>query len=746
MHSLLARQLRKSGYQGHDLDGVLGMVDAAYRQYDDDRLMLERSLELSSLELLGANSDLRALLGSLPDLFVRIDEHGIITDVQGPPPSEYFPKHVGILGQDFTTLVEPSCRVAIADVLRGVRTAGTPGTFEYQLTDAHGITRHYEARFLRVMEQQLIGLVRNITAIKEEAAAKEARTARIIRQQSALHELAAAEGTDPSGAFGRACTVAARTLRAARASIWYFDEPRGSIACTWLYANDVLHPSPGPVLERSAHPRYFAALEEHPTLAATDALQDARTSELAPGYLVPLGIGAVLDCAIRVGGTTVGMFCIAHVGGPREWSLEEQDFAAAVASFVALSYTLDQQRDLEAQLRHSQKMEAVGMLAGGVAHDFNNLLTAILGFAELLRFNPRMDALGQSHVREIALAGKRASELTSQLLAFGRKQPRAPQLVGLNALVADSSRLLSRVVGEAIAFVVRESPVELTVRVDPHQIEQVLMNLVVNARDAMAQSGGSLEIRLSQHHVGPDARGVPAGVAPGEWAVLEVQDSGVGIAPEHLARVFEPFFTTKGVGEGTGLGLAMVYGLVQQNGGHIELASSPGFGTTVRVFLPLDAEAASVRPDHPGAGVDAALDGGVETVLLVEDEAIVRLLAFELLQRLGYEVLVASRPSEALAILEGEQGRVELMVTDLVMPEMNGVELSRAAEAIRPGLRVVYMSGYAPDKVLRDTGLGPGRVFLPKPFTLRQLSEKVREALQTPRGVESLASPEAPSR
>ncbi|MBK8248514.1 MAG: response regulator [Gemmatimonadetes bacterium] len=730
MHSLLARQLRKVGLDPmSSVSEFVRLVDAAYAQYDDERRMLERSLELSSRELLGANSDLRALLGSLPDLFVRIDDRGIVTDLQGAAPQDYFPHATAIVGRAFATLVDVDSRAGVDEAIAAARTDGEQRTIEFQVTVTGGAVGTFEGRFMRVFEHQVIALVRNITTVKAEARAREERTALLLRQQAALHELAAAEDEGPAATFGRACTVAARTLGVARASIWYFDPARSEIRCAWLYADGILHDNPGTVLRRDDYPRYFAAIETQPTVAATDARQDPRTSEFADGYLGPLGIGAMLDCAIRVGGNAVGVFCLEHVGPPRSWALEEQDFASAVASFIALSRSIEQRNDLEAQLRHSQKMEAVGMLAGGVAHDFNNLLTAILGFAELLRANTRLDPLAHSHVSEIVLAGKRASELTSQLLAFGRKQPRAPRVIGLNAVVTEASRMLHRVVSEAVTIRLDPAPAELFVRADPNQIEQVLMNLVVNARDAM-ERGGTIQVRIRSRHVETESTGPGPNLAPGNWAILEVEDTGAGMSAELLSRVFEPFFTTKGVGEGTGLGLSMVYGLVQQNGGHVELGSVPGRGTTARVYLPLETRppAAAAEPTlHPT--VEARPSGGSETVLLVEDEAIVRLLAVELLQRLGYRVLVAARPSEALPILADEAEEIDLLITDLVMPEMNGAELYQAAARARPGLRVMYMSGYAPDKILRETVQKPGTFFLAKPFTMRQLADRVRDTL-----------------
>lgn len=737
MHSLLTRQLRKAGLDpAGPAAELLRQVAAAYQQYDDERRMLERSLELSSRELLGANSDLRALLGSLPDLFVRIDDRGVVTGLQGASPQAYFPRDRQVMGSEFATLVDPESKYHVAETLGHVRTTGEPRTIEFQVTFQPGDVHWFEGRMMHVLESQVIALVRDITADKANTRAREARTAQLMRQQTALHELAA-ENSDPATTFGRACAVAARTLGVARASIWYHDAQRTSIRCAWIYTNGEILSDPGTVLLRSDFPRYFAAIEAQPTVAAADAMVDLRTAEFAAPYLAPLGIGAMLDCAIRVSGDAVGVLCLEHVGGPREWSLEEQDFASAVASFVALSRSIEQRDALEAQLRHSQKMEAVGMLAGGVAHDFNNLLTAILGFGELLRANPRLDPVAHSHVSEIVLAGKRASELTSQLLAFGRKQPRAPRVLGLNALVSDASRMLRRVVGETITFAVAPAATELFVRADPNQLEQVLMNLVVNARDAM-ERGGALEIRLRQLTVSAEHPSTGARLAAGEWAALEVEDTGEGIAPELLARVFEPFFTTKGVGQGTGLGLAMVYGLVHQNGGQIELTSTPGKGTTARVYLPIDP---SVQRSATGENDSTAPlplpAGGCETILLVEDEEVVRLLTVELLQRLGYRVLVAARPSEALALLRSAEGEVDLLLTDLVMPEMNGAELYAEAERERPGLRAVYMSGYAPDTVLRETARRPGALFLAKPFTMQQLADRVRDALRRPALVRS---------
>ena len=387
------------------------------------------------------------------------------------------------------------------------------------------------------------------------------------------------------------------------------------------------------------------------------------------------------------------------------------------------------------QLRQAQKMEAVGRLAGGVAHDFNNLLTAILGYAELLLGRRDLDSTSRGNVESIQKAGRQAAAVTHQLLAFSRKQVLQPRVIDLNALVCDFERILRRVIGEHIELkTVAEAPCG-RVRADPNQIEQVILNLGVNARDAMPK-GGQLSIRTDTVQFdGLAARQLAPDLKAGAYVLLEVTDTGCGMDDEVKSRIFEPFYTTKGPGKGTGLGLATVYGVVKQSGGTTLVESAPGEGTTFRVYLPM--EEAAVDEARPKTVVPIQPPPRrMETVMIVEDEEIVRELVCQVLSEHGYDVLCASNGLEALRMSEERRGRISLLVTDVVMPQMGGLELSRRLTALRPDLKVLYVSGYSEDDMSEQGVLSADMEFLEKPFTPQAITKKVREILT---GARSLA-------
>ncbi|MBE0567011.1 MAG: response regulator [Krumholzibacteria bacterium] len=376
---------------------------------------------------------------------------------------------------------------------------------------------------------------------------------------------------------------------------------------------------------------------------------------------------------------------------------------------------------LEEELRQAQKMEAVGKLAGGIAHDFNNLLMAIGGNADLLEAEVGPAAAGAEYLQEIRRGCSRAAALVEQLLAFSRKSLRQPRVVDLNGVLGGLDRMLARLLGEDIEIVCRPDPAPLPVLVDPHQMEQVVLNLATNARDAMP-GGGRLTFTTSRTQAadGGDAPG-----PGGPWAQLVVADTGGGIPPENLPRVFDPFFTTKEQGRGTGLGLSTVYGIVKQSGGDVTVVSEPGRGTVFRVALPLCAQALS--PDEPAPAVRGA--GGAETILLVEDEPTLIRLVAKVLRGRGYTVHTAGNGQEALALLEATGLAFDLLVTDVVMPRMGGPELAARLHRDRPGHRTLFMSGYT-DSVLLQRGLIEGEVDLvAKPFSPAELLAKVREVL-----------------
>ena len=383
------------------------------------------------------------------------------------------------------------------------------------------------------------------------------------------------------------------------------------------------------------------------------------------------------------------------------------------------------QRRLEEQFRQAQKMEAVGQLAGGIAHDFNNLLTAILGNTQLLlRDLPPGDAM-RGDVEEIRKASERAAALTRQLLAYSRRQMLQPEILDLNVVVADMDRMLRRLIGEHIAFVSVPAPDLGRVRADPSQIEQVLVNLVLNARDAMPE-GGRLTIETANVDLDASYAKEHLGAATGAYTMLAVTDTGTGMDATVRAHLFEPFFTTKEVGKGTGLGLATVYGIVNQSGGHISVYTELGRGSSFKVYLPrID------RPAHPPAPVPVrpAAARGSETVLVVEDEPAVLSLTCRVLEAEGYTILCASDGADALRLVERHGGEIHLLLTDVVMPGMSGRELAEQMAVRRAGIRILYMSGYPGDAAVHHGTLVQGSAFLQKPFTPEGLSRRVRDVL-----------------
>jgi PAS domain S-box-containing protein len=384
------------------------------------------------------------------------------------------------------------------------------------------------------------------------------------------------------------------------------------------------------------------------------------------------------------------------------------------------------QKQLEERLRQGQKMEAIGRLAGGVAHDFNNLLTVIIGHSGLLLDGHAPPELARGSLEEIHKAADRAAALTRQLLAFSRRAIVRPVILNLNAVVADTQRLLERLIGEDVALLIAPEPGLGLVKVDAGQVEQILMNLAVNARDAMPQ-GGTLIIRTANVLIDPATAETHSDVRPGPFSLLMVGDTGCGMDEATLGHIFEPFFTTKEIGKGTGLGLATVYGIVQQSGGFIVVESHLERGTTFSIYLPQVSAETPVRP--PAANVPEAANG-LETVLLVEDQDGVLGLARLTLQTKGYTVLTARDGLDALEVAQRHEGPIHLLITDVVMPSMSGCELAQRLTFLKPGLKTLYMSGYAPDAILRRGVSEAGMAFLPKPFSPAALAKKVREVLE----------------
>ena len=531
-------------------------------------------------------------------------------------------------------------------------------------------------------------------------------------------------------------TAALDLLAADTARLWVLDEDAGRLrlaACEEQGAAAVRPPAVadlaagsgvvGWVVDRRCE-RYTPDLLREPLLTGEErTTATGHTSQLA----VPLVVGERAVGALAV-----------LTRGKRVFAPEEREllglFAAQAAAalqnarlYLRAQQAYDERDRSQAQLAQAQKLEAVGRLAGGVAHDFNNLLTVIAGRAELLLDELPPGHPARDHADQIERTSGRGASLTHQLLAFSRQQVLQPRALDLNAAVVELERMLGRVIGEDVHVELDLEAGLSPVLADGSQVEQVLMNLAVNARDAMPR-GGRLTFRTTSGDldaVAAERLAMPAGPC----VVLEVGDTGTGMDETTRLRVFEPFFTTKGPGKGTGLGLATVYGIVRQSGGAIEVESAPGRGTTFRLFLPLAESAARPEPSPAPAG---GADAGRETIVLLEDETDVREMAARQLTARGYRVLGAAKGTEALEIAARHDGPIDLLLTDVILPQMSGPEVAARFAAIRPAARVLYVSGYTDDAVGEHGVLAPGIAFLAKPFTSAQLGRKVREVLDGP--------------
>jgi PAS domain S-box-containing protein len=421
-------------------------------------------------------------------------------------------------------------------------------------------------------------------------------------------------------------------------------------------------------------------------------------------------------------------FRMRHQAGSWLWVLGrgnvvERDAAGQPLQICGTNTDITERKHLEEQLHQSQKMESIGRLAGGVAHDFNNMLTVIIGAAEIAMQKTTADAGLTKLLTQIHMAAERSGQITRQLLAYSRKQVIAPRPVNLNDLIADSQKMLSRLISEDIALSFHPGPDLWTVKLDPSQLDQLLMNLCVNARDAMP-NGGSLLLETVNVRIDAASALQHLDSRPGDYVQLTVSDTGMGMDRETQQHIFEPFFTTKGIGEGTGLGLATVYGIVTQNDGFISVYSEPGQGTSFKIFLPrLLTSAAPIETSAP------ILPAGTGTILLVEDESMLLWTISQLLETMGYTVIKAGSPREGIEICSQQEVRIDLILTDVVMPEMNGREMITRIRELRPDIKVLYMSGYTADVEITRGALEAGMHYIQKPLDMQRLGEQIRLAM-----------------
>jgi len=681
-HRLLRRQLETflpaDREPSSDVARLLAAIDEAYHQFDDDRALVERALDLSSRELLQANSDMRAVIQAFPDLFLWLDRDGTILSCRGRAHDYLGSANHELVGSRVDGL-DPSAAAGFRSALARLAAGEPLVTIEYTLA-ANGTAQHFEARVLPLSEGSLFAIVRNITARR----AVDKQLAESVSLLQATLD-STADGILVVDGKGAMVSFNHRFVE-----LWRIPEA--------ILARRSDQEALAFVLDQLADPEAFLAkvreLYNVPDAESFDELhfKDGRIFER---YSRPQHVNG--RCAGRV------------------WSF--RDVSARRQMEAALHRSAE-------QLRQAQKMEAIGRLAGGVAHDFNNILTAVIGYGELLRLRMGKDGAHRAEVEEILRSARRAAGLTQQLLAFSRQQVLSPRPLDLSVVVGETLGMLHRLIGENVKLHTTLAAELGPVCADPVQIEQVLMNLVINARDAMPD-GGEIEIETTNEHVEPTPSGAIERMPPGAYVVLTVRDNGAGMDAETQKRVFEPFFTTKTLGKGTGLGLATVYGIVKQSGGWIWLDSAPERGTVVRVWFPRIAASAL----KPGRRPEDTVDGGSETVLLVEDDAAVRGLARDVLESAGYRLITACDGAEAMALASQYTSRIDLILTDVVMPGLGGRETAEWIERARPDIRTLFMSGYTDDTVIRAGGLAPGASFLQKPFSPDDLLARVRQVL-----------------
>lgn len=494
------------------------------------------------------------------------------------------------------------------------------------------------------------------------------------------------------------------------------------------------------VIESLTHPFYVINTDDYRVVMANSAAKFGPISERSTCFALTHHSdkpceGEDHPCTIREVLKKGGPVLVEHVhydgnGKARTYEIcghPIYDSDGRITRVIEYTQDVTEKRLLETQFLQAQKMESVGRLAGGIAHDFNNLLSAVLGYSELALSNLPDDHPVRKHLEVISDAGNRAASLVRQLLAFSRKQSLEMKVVNLNDIVRSLEKILQLVVGDSVILDINLSPAAMQVKADPGQVEQVLMNLAVNARDAMS-CGGRLTVETANIELDEDYALRHKDVMPGIYVMLAVTDSGEGMTPEVKEKIFEPFYTTKGI-KGTGLGLSTVYGIVKQHGGSIYVYSEKGMGTTFKVYLPVTGENEELKAGVTEKRADFA---GKETILVVDDEPSIRSLVTDTLQPLGYMVVEASCGEEALQRSTMMKDDIHLLLTDLVMPDMSGHEVAKKIKASRPGIKIIYMSGYT-DETIERLGISRHReTFLQKPLTPRKLSSAIRDALNQP--------------
>jgi PAS domain S-box-containing protein len=670
MHNLLQRQLKKyfddSFVISDKFQQFIDAVNEAYKEFDIDRNMLERSLDLSSQELLQANSEMRAVIQAFPDIFFRIDSNGKILDykVGAGSKSDLFVKD-NLLGKRIQDVPAKDISRKFKEAIDKVLQTKDIVSIEYSWL-VQGNTSFYEARLLPLPEHHIMVIIRNNTKkiLAEEALKESERNYRTLAENSLL------------GVFKT--------------------NLNGSV----LYANRAL----SKLLEFDS-PEELLLVNAHSSYKNSDDRRKFIESLKKTGVLSDFAVDFITN----------------------KGNLKHVIMSATLEDDIISGMILDvtDRKKLENQLIQAQKLDAVGTLAGGIAHDFNNILTAIISYTSILSMKMSRNDPLKLYLNRILDSSNKAAALVKSLLAFGRKQIMDPKPVEINSIINNIANLLKRLIGENIELNMQLSEHDLVVVADEGQLEQVLMNLATNARDAISDVG-ILTISTELLPVDKKFINLHGYGEPGPYALITITDTGEGMDEKTRERIFEPFFTTKEKGKGTGLGLAMVYGIINQHSGYITCYSEPKIGTTFRIYLPLikamieDQESRDIPP----------LPSGIETILLCEDDVDVRHAANEVLTGSGYTVIESVDGEDAIDKFSKQGDKsIHLLITDVIMPRKNGKELYEEIKKLQPDIKVLFISGYTADQITRKGVLEAGLDFISKPFLSHDFLSKVREVL-----------------
>lgn len=583
------------------------------------------------------------------------------------------------------------------------------------------------ARFNYGEKQHLIVVLADIAEQKKTEQELVATNERFARQEAALISLtrgAMIERQSVRDALRKIVETGAAVLQVGRAGVWKLGDGGKSATCEALYQAGEQRYSEGTVLSNLVYPAYFQAIVQDDVIAASDAMRDPRTAEFATGYFDSLGIGAVIDAPIKLHGRTVGVLSFEHTGGPRHWTADEQTFAIAVSNLVAMIFLEEERKTLESRVLRAQRMESIGTLASGVAHDLNNILSPILMSVQVLR-RPLSPEKLEKIVSTIETSADRGAQVVKQVLAFGRGLSGEKHPLDVSSLIRDIAKIMQETFPKHLEIDVPTARGLWPVSADATHLHQVLLNLCVNARDAMP-SGGVLRITAGNLLMDENCASMIPGTKAGPYVVIKVSDTGTGIPPGVLEHIFDPFFTTKSLGNGTGLGLSTVHGIVTDHGGVIDVSTEVGRGTTFTVYLP-------GLPEHEikevGTSASAAPRGAGELVLVVDDEPGIISAVGRALTTFGYRAICANDGAEALAHLARHLDEVAVLLTDVMMPLMDGPTLIRTARRIKPGLLVIAMTGLGEENRLADLkslGVDP---ILHKPFQASALLHALHRAL-----------------